>query len=134
MNHQQSLETLIKHLKMLNRQYTEPHKLNPTEYSMPPLYPAVTTYDIDMDFQVFIACIVDPDEALRATEWVNELAKEVMAKWAQQTGMDEPLEFDAMVWIGMEPPASALRDVSQWLADDKRRNWHEFPNHEGTWG
>ncbi len=31
--------------------------------------------------------------------------------------------------------ADAETAYARWqAADDKRRNWHEFPNHEGTWG
>ncbi len=107
MTEQQSCETLLAFLRVLDHQYTAPSVLTTDDYPGPMLYPVVTAYDFDADLQVFIACVVNPDESLRATEWANEVADQVMAQWAPPG--EEPMECDVMVWIGMEP--SALRGV-----------------------
>lgn len=98
MTEQEAQDALLKFLKILDYQYVAPQPLSPDECPAPLLHPVVTAYDNDADLQVFVVCIVNPDESKQASDWVNGLAQQIMAQWAPPG--EEPLEYDTAVWIG----------------------------------
>jgi hypothetical protein len=115
MTEQEAQEALLVRLRKLDHQYTEPSVLTPDNCPSPLRYPVVTTYDFYTDIQVFIVCVGDPKDGVGAFKWVNGLAKQIMVQWAPEG--EEPLEFDCVLWVGMDPPLVPL--ALQW-EDDSR--------------
>jgi hypothetical protein len=98
MTEQEAQHALLVYLKTQNYQYTAPQALTTDDYPGTMLYPVVTTYDFQVDLQIFFVCIVNPTAEEQAFDWGNQLAGEIMAQWAPPG--EEPLEYDCVVWIG----------------------------------
>jgi hypothetical protein len=107
-NVRQVVDAAIAYFINTDYRYTAPSVLTEADLPVPMRYPVVTTYDMDSDIQVFVVCVVNQEEIAKATEWVNELAAQIMVQWAPPD--EEPLEFDSVTWVGLEPPI-ALRSV-----------------------